>query len=123
MAWTVPVTDRVGGELMTADDCNRITGNILYLSTSAILTADVGGDSILSDWLSVVLNALQDLCTSIGVTPSGLTEKWTSDNINLIESITLACYDRVAHLREQQALTVYAGERYSGQGDYYMGGF
>ena len=123
MAWTVPVTDRVGGELMTAADCNRITGNIRYLSASAALPADVDGDSILTDWLSVVLSALQDLCASIGITPSGLTGKWSSDNINLIESITLACYDRVAHLREQQALTVYAGELYSGQGDYYMGGF
>ena len=123
MAWIDPVTDRTGGEYMTYEDCNRITGNILYLDSTAILPADTTENAILTDWIAVVTTALQSLCLKLGLTYSGVTQLWTYDNIDKIESLCQDCYDRTELLAKQNTLTVYSGELYSAQGDYYVGGY
>lgn len=123
MAWTEPVTDRVGGAYMTATDCNRITGNLRYLDSSAALPADVTAEDILTDWMDKVLGVLRGLCLTLGVPVGALDGAWTYSNINQIEALILACKDKVDLLQRQAALTVYAGDGYCGQGDYYVGGF
>lgn len=123
MAWTEPVTDRVGGAYMTATDCNRITGNLRYLDSSAALPADVTEEDILTDWMDKVLGVLRGLCLTLGVPVGALSGVWTYSNINHIEALILACKDKVDLLQRQTALTVYAGDLYCGQGDYFVGGF
>lgn len=123
MAWIDPVMDRTGGEYMTADDCNRITGNIKYLDSNAVVPSDVTDNDILTTWLSVVETAIQTMCLNLGLPGNGMTTAWTYDNINKIESLIQSCYDRVGLLRKQNLLTVYSGELYSGQDDYYVGGY
>jgi len=123
MAWIDPVVDRTGGEYMTADDCNRITGNIKYLDSNAIVPANVTNNDILSTWLSVVETAIKTMCLNLGLPCNGINSAWTYDNINKIESLIQNCYDRIGLLRKQNLLTVYSGELYSAQGDYYVGGY
>lgn len=123
MAWIEPVTDRTGGEYMTDQDCNRITGNILYLDASATLPADVTQNDVLTTWLTTVTAALKVLCLNLGVKYSNVTSSWTCSNINQIEALTKECFDRVELLKKQNVLAVYSGELYSAQGDYYVGGF
>lgn len=123
MAWTEPVTDRVGGAYMTATDCNRITGNLRYLDSSATLPADVTEADILTDWMDKVLGVLRGLCLTLGVPVGALDGAWTYSNINQMEALILACKGKVDLLQRQAALTVYAGDLCCGQGDYYTGGF
>ena len=123
MAWTEPVTDRVGGAYMTAGDCNRITGNLRALDGNAALPSDVTEDTILTDWMDKVLSVLRGLCLTLGVPVGALNGAWTYSNINQIEALILACKGKVDLLQRQAALTVYAGDLYCGQGDYYTGGF
>lgn len=123
MAWVEPVTDRVGGAYMTAGDCNRITGNLRALDGNAALPANVSEDTILTDWMDKVLTVLRGLCLTLGVPVGALDGAWTYSNINHIETLILACKDKVDLLQRQTALTVYAGDGYCGQGDYYVGGF
>lgn len=123
MAWVEPVTDRVGGAYMTAGDCNRITSNLRVLDGNAALPADVTEDTILTDWMDKVLAVLRGLCLTLGVPVGALSEVWTYSNINHIEALILACKNKVDLLQRQTALTVYAGDLYCGQGDYFVGGF
>lgn len=123
MAWQEPVTDRTDGAYMTASDCNRITGNLRYLDSNAVLPADVTQEDILTDWMDKVLAALRPLCLTLGVPVGAVSGVWTYSNINHIEALIQACANKVTLLQKQAAHTVYAGDLYCGQGDHYMGGF
>lgn len=124
MAWEDPVTSWEQSSRLTADDCNRIRGNILYMDNSATVPESVTNDTFLTDaWLSTVLTSTNAVCTAIGIQTEEVTLGWTYPVFNYIEGKLLECYDRVADLLRQQPLTIYAGEIYSGQGDYYGGGY
>ena len=84
---------------------------------------DVTEEDILTDWMDKVLGVLRGLCLTLGVPVGALDGAWTYSNINHIETLILACKDKVDLLQRQAALTVYAGDGYCGQGDYYVGGF
>ena len=85
--------------------------------------ADVTAEDILTDWMDKVLGVLRGLCLTLGVPVGALDGAWTYSNINQIEALILACKGKVDLLQRQAALTVYAGDGYCGQGDYYVGGF
>lgn len=107
MAWITPVTNRTNGSArMTHLDMNRITGNINFLYDYLTeLGFTISGPKVSKDswtyndiisktfWESM-LTVLSNVCAAISYTPgTSPTNAMTYQNINIIESISLAVYD------------------------------
>ena len=136
MAWITPVTDRTSGAYMTLSDMNRIVGNIDYLTTelteyglytgaSLQKTSYTHNDYItVADWNDVlyVLERLSDQ-TAVEVGAQADTST-TYENMNAVESITLAIYELFQMLLAQENLNHYAGDDIYPQGSIsiYAGG-
>lgn len=129
MAWITPITDRTDGARHTLADQNRIAGNLDWLATetrshqlysgpSVTKSAYVYNDYIAVDeWANLleVLTALQS-ALNIEATETA-TDDMTWQNMNAVESLTLAVYERYQMLLRQAN-----ANNYSGDGSYTMDG-
>ena len=118
--WVTPVTDRNSGAWHTLTDQNRIAGNLDYLATGATAhqlytgpsitkTAYVYNDYVTVDnWANIleVLSALLEAFNLEGSADS--TMAYT--NINNVESLTLAVYNKYQLMLSQSNANHYAGD-------------
>ena len=122
MAWITPVTDRVQGAMHTVTDQNRIAGNLDYLAgeltthqlyTGATVqkTTYTQNDYItVADWADI-LSVLEAMLDALALETEGTADDSTTyTNMNTVESLTLAIYDRLQLLLSQANLNHYAGD-------------
>lgn len=93
MAWITPVTDRTSGSaMMTAEDMNRITGDVKYLeeeltgSSTISKTSWTNSDFIYASFWHEMLGIIEDLLDLAGITGEVMTDLMTYDNINAVET-------------------------------------
>lgn len=129
MAWITPITDRTDGAWHTLSDQNRIAGNLDWLATETRSHQLYSGPSVTkaaytyndyiaaNEWTNLleVLTALQS-ALNIEATETA-TNDMTWQNMNAVESLTLAVYDRYQILLRQAN-----ANNYSGDGSYTMDG-
>ena len=129
MAWITPITDRTDGARHTLTDQNRIAGNLDWLATETSArqlysgptitkTAYVYNDYIAVDEWANILEVLTALITALNVTTEETaTDAMTYTNMNTVESLTLAVYEKYQMLLRQAN-----ANNYSGDGSYTMDG-
>ena len=122
MAWIEPVTDRTSGARHTLTDQNRIAGNLDWLATETSArqlysgptitkTAYVYNDYIAVDEWANILEVLTALITALNVTTEETaTDAMTYTNMNAVESLTLAVYERYQLLLSQANANNYSGD-------------
>lgn len=137
MAWIEPVTDRTSGARHTLTDQNRIAGNLDWLATETRSHQLYSGPSVTknaytyNDYMDVthwpnlleVLTALQS-ALNIEATETA-TNDMTWQNMNAVESLTLAVYERYQMLLRQANANNYSGDgsyTADGTGAIYAGG-
>lgn len=118
--WVTPVTDRNSGAWHTLTDQNRIAGNLDYLVTGATAHQLYTGPSIaktayiyndysdVDNWANIleVLSALLEAFNLEGSADS--TMAYT--NINNVESLTLAVYNKYQLMLSQSNANHYSGD-------------
>lgn len=122
MAWITPITDRSSGARCNESDMNRIAGNLDWLATEAAQKQIYSGATIsktnytnndyvsIDDWENI-LEVLNDLVDGLNVTIEGSADMSTTyTNFNVVESITLAIYNRYQLLLSQANANHYAGD-------------
>lgn len=129
MAWTTPVTDRVQGAMHTGTDQNRIAGNLDYLATeltthqlytgsSVQKTTYTQNDYITADDWADILSVLQAMINELALeTEETADDSRTYTNMNAVESLTLAIYDRLQLLLSQANNNHYSGDDIYAQGN------
>lgn len=137
MAWITPVTDRTGGARHTLTDQNRIAGNLDWLATgtrshqlysgpSVTKSAYTYNDYIAANEWANLLEVLTALITALNVTTEETaTDDMTWQNMNAVESLTLAVYEKYQLLLSQANANHYAGGgsyTADGAGAIYAGG-
>lgn len=137
MAWITPVTDRTDGARHTLTDQNRIAGNLDWLATETRSHQLYSGPSVTksaytyNDYMDVthwpnlleVLTALQSVL-NIEATETA-TNDMTWQNMNAVESLTLAVYEKYQMLLRQANANNYSGDgsyTADGTGAIYAGG-
>ena len=122
MAWITPITDRTDGARHTLTDQNRIAGNLDWLATETSArqlysgptitkTAYVYNDYIAVDEWANILEVLTALITALNVTTEETaTDAMTYTNMNAVESLTLAVYERYQILLRQANANNYSGD-------------
>lgn len=122
MAWITPITDRTDGAQHTLTDQNRIAGNLDWLATETRSHQLYSGPSVTksaytyNDYMDVtywpnlleVLTALQS-ALNIEATETA-TNDMTWQNMNTVESLTLAVYERYQMLLRQANANNYSGD-------------
>lgn len=128
MAWITPVTDRTSGAYHTVTDQNRIVGNLDYLATELTAHSLYNGSTVsktsytyddyisVSDWADIlsVLNAMIS-ALALEVTETA-DDSMTYTNMNTVESLTLAVYNRLQLLLSQANNNRYVGDDIYAQG-------
>lgn len=122
MAWITPVTDRVSGAVHTVTDQNRIAGNLdwlageltthqLYTGSTVQKVTYTQNDFItVNDWADI-LDVLYAMIAALGIeAEEAADDSTTYANMNTVESLTLAIYDRLQLLLSQANLNHYAGD-------------
>lgn len=137
MAWETPITDRTDGALHTLTDQNRIAGNLDWLATetrshqlysgpSVTKTAYTHNDYITANEWANILEVLTALISALNVTAEETaTDAMTYTNMNNVESLTLAVYERYQMLLRQANANNYLGDgsyTMDGTGAIYSGG-
>ena len=136
MAWITPVTDRVQGAMHTVTDQNRIAGNLdwlatelttyqLYTGATVQKTTYTKNDYITVDDWADILSVLNAMIEALALETEGTADDSTTyTNMNTVESLTLAIYDRLQLLLSQANLNHYAGDSIYPQGtiSIYSGG-
>ena len=137
MAWITPVTDRVNGAWHTLTDQNRIAGNLDWLVTELSAHELYSGHSVdkavytHNDYMDVthwpnLLAVLSDLITATSLEQAETaTNDMTWQNMNAVESLTLAVYEKYQLLLSQANANHYAGDgsyTTDGAGAIYAGG-
>ena len=137
MAWITPITDRTDGARHTLTDQNRIAGNLDWLTTETSARQLYSGPSVTktaytyNDYMDVtywpnLLEVLTALITALNVTAEETaTDAMTWQNMNAVESLTLAVYERYQMLLRQANANNYSGDgNYSADdaGAIYAGG-
>ena len=129
MAWITPVTDRTDGARHTLTDQNRIAGNLDWLATETRTHQLYSGPSVtksaythndyitVNEWANLleVLTALQSALNIEAAETA--TNDMTWQNMNAVESLTLAVYEKYQLLLKQANIN-----HYSGDGSYTMDG-
>lgn len=92
MAWATPVTDRPNAQTRTtADDMNRICGNINYLWATLLKTNFVSTDIVTDTEWDGVITSTNEIADLLGL--NEVTESTDYANLNRIESIAKAYWD------------------------------
>ena len=92
MAWIEPVTDRQNSQTRTtADDMNRICGNINFLWATSLKTDFTAADIVtLAQWNAILRNT-NEIADLLGISEAADSTLYT--NLNYIESIAKAYKD------------------------------
>lgn len=125
MAWITPKTNWIYSDRVTADDMNRICGNINYLLGEERLQKVYTEEDyvFLSEWVEIV-RAFMLVQVAAGIAnPEKPTDAVTSYNFNLIESICLVAKDIIDHKRSQPTAIHYVGEGWRSDSEVYAGGY
>ena len=137
MAWITPVTDRTDGARHTLTDQNRIAGNLDWLVTELSAHELYSGrtvDKVVythNDYMDVtywpnLLDVLVDLLAATSLEQSEtVTNDMTWQNMNAVESLTLAVHERYQKLLDQANANHYSGDgsyAADGAGAIYAGG-
>lgn len=129
MAWTTPVTDRVQGAMHTVTDQNRIAQNLdwlateltthqLYTGATVQKTTYTKNDYITVDDWADILSVLNAIIEALALETEGTADGSTTyTNMNTVESLTLAIYDRLQLLLSQANNNHYAGDNIYAQDD------
>ena len=92
MAWITPVTDRTNTARLTAEDVNRITGNINYLIATSLKTDWTTNDFLTLTAFNEILSGTKTAALKYGVfiyTEPDTAQTW--ENYNNIENLLLQC--------------------------------
>ena len=120
--WITPVTDRNSGARHTLPDQNRIAGNLDWLATETRSRQLYNGPAVTksaytyNDYMDVtywpnLLEVLSALITALNLTTEGVaTDAMTYDNMNTVESLTLAVYNKYQLLLSQANNNHFAGD-------------
>ena len=125
MAWITPKTNWIYSDRVTADDMNRICGNINYLLGEERLQKVYTEEDyvFLSEWVEIV-RAFMLVQVAAGIAnPEKPTDAVTSYNFNLIESICRVAKDIIDHKRSQPTAIHYVGEGWRSDSEVYAGGY
>lgn len=137
MAWIEPVTNRTDGARHTLTDQNRIAGNLDWLATETRSHQLYSGPSVTktaytyNDYMDVtywpnLLEVLTALQSALNIEAAETaTNDMTWQNMNTVESLTLAVYERYQMLLRQANANNYAGDgsyTMDGTGAIYAGG-
>lgn len=125
MAWITPKTNWIYSDRVTADDMNRICGNLNYLLGEERLQKVYTEEDyvFLSEWVEIV-RAFMLVQVAAGIAnPEKPTDAVTSYNFNLIESICLVAKDIIDNKRSQPTAIHYVGEGWRSDSEVYAGGY
>lgn len=121
MAWITPVTNRGAGAMHTLDDQNRITNNINWLTTNARAKQLYTGANLqkvtyvyndyitTANWADIV-NVIRALSTQLNIKMGAISNDMTYSNMNTVESMILALYNRYQQLVKQGANNHYSND-------------
>jgi hypothetical protein len=92
MAWQTPVTDRPNAQTRTtAEDMNRISGNVNYLWATSLREDFTSNDIVtLAEW-NAIIRRTNEIAALLGI--SGATDSTNYANLNYIESIAASYKD------------------------------
>ena len=123
MAWITPKTDWSSGDNVTADDMNRICGNLNYLLDEERLTKVYTYKDyvFLTEWQAIA-SALGDVQSFLGMETDTPDNQTTAYNFNLVESYCEQYKPLVDKIRAQRSANKYAGEWYADT-EIYSGGY
>lgn len=123
MAWVEPKTDWSSGDNVTADDMNRICGNLNYLLDEERLTKVYTYKDyvFLTEWQAIA-SALGDVQTFLGMEADTPDNQTTAYNFNLVESYCEQYKPLVDAIRAQRSANKYVGEWYADT-EIYSGGY
>lgn len=120
--WITPVTDRNSGARHTLTDQNRIAGNLDWLATETRSRQLYNGPAVTksaytyNDYMDVtywpnLLEVLSALIAALNLTTEGIaTDAMTYENMNTVESLTLAVYNKYQLLLSQANNNHFAGD-------------
>lgn len=92
MAWITPVTDRPNAQTRTtAEDMNRISGNINWLWALGLRDDFTPEDIVTVDEWNAIISGTNEIAALLETAEA--TEATTYTNLNLIEAIAKAYYD------------------------------
>ena len=122
MAWQTPFTNWSAGNSVTADDMNRICGNLNYLlGTNTLSEAWTAADYVyVTDWHDI-RDALGNVQTLIGMEQELPDDETSSYNFNLIETYCETAKPIIDLMRLQTLENKFAGEWYA-DNEIYVGG-
>ncbi len=122
MAWVTPYTEWSDGSMFTYEDWNRIAGNINYLYPSANVPTVTHNDFLTKAMWDAALSGLQILIYASGLQSEVPSYDMTADNMNTMEDLIQALYDRIALNLAQGVAMIYAGtDIYAASDGTYMG--
>ena len=123
MAWITPKTDWSSGDNVTADDMNRICGNLNYLLDEERLTKVYTYKDyvFLTEWQAIA-SALGDVQAFLDMETDTPDNQTTAYNFNLVESYCEQYKPLVDKIRAQRNANKYAGEWYADT-EIYSGGY
>lgn len=129
MAWITPVADRGPGAMHTLDDQNRITNNINWLTTNARAKQLYTGANLqkvtyvhndyitTANWADII-NVIKALTTQLNVKQTGaISNDMTYSNMNTVESMILAIYEKYQQATKQSANNHYTNDNIYAEAD------
>lgn len=114
--WIDPFTDWSSASLCTAEDMNRIGGNLNYLIGHDEIKADyTSTDFVKKEEFEKILLYINQLLIYTGLSYDELpTMESTHYNFNLIESLILEIKNRIDGMEINSIAVKFSGEIYSG---------
>jgi hypothetical protein len=120
MTWITPKTDWSAADLVTAEDMNRICGNLNIVYPAGKLKTDYTADDFVtvSEWQGI-LSALSTMLSVIGLAGPIPGDEMTSDTFNQVEELTqkirtsLETYFLQTKASSYAGDTVFTGEPYA----------
>jgi hypothetical protein len=111
MTWKEPKTDWTSSDRVTADDMNRICGNLNVLLPTGNLKEDFSLNDFVtvSKWQSI-LTALNQLSAVTGLSAPLPGSDMTAETFNQVEELTQMFKDRIEVLLNQTKASSYSGD-------------
>lgn len=118
MAYITPKTDWGQSDLVTAEDLNRIFGNVNHLTGSALKDNFTADDFLtLAQWNGLIAQLRKlELATRVVASVPEVTAitipdtSMTAQTFNNAETLTQNLQERVAYMFKQKAAITYAGD-------------
>lgn len=123
MAWKEPKTDWSAADLVTADDMDRICGNLNLLYPGGKLKTDYTADDFVtvSEW-HAILTSLNIMLAVTGFSETLPGDEMTNDTFNQVEGLTQEIRNALDQYFLQTKAASYAGDSVFA-GDVYVTGY